>query len=51
MPVLGVELVRLRSLPYARALEGGLIVVGPGELELNDDLAGLLALVLAGALL
>jgi hypothetical protein len=39
VPVVGVEHLRLRPLPDAGALEGGVVVLGPGDLRLQDDLA------------
>src|SRR5215210_8613270 len=47
MPVLRVELGGLGPLPDAGALERGVVVLGPREAALKDDLAGLPAVVFA----
>ena len=46
--VLEVELGQLGRLPVARALDRRALVVGPGEAGLEDDLARLAAVVVAG---
>jgi hypothetical protein len=46
VPVGGVELVRLCGAPDLGAGERLVIALGPGELDLEHDLAGLLARVL-----
>jgi len=45
--VLEVELGQLRRLPVTRAVDRGLLVVGPGEAGMEDDLALLAAVLLA----
>ncbi len=48
VPVVGVELIGLRALPDPRPLEGRVVVLGPGEARLQQDLARLAAGVLGG---